>query len=45
MPLIQVNAWEHYGYRCNGIDTKSISGDNIENAEGYAVLDILSKID
>lgn len=45
MPLIIVNAWEHYGYRCNGIDTKSVGGDNINSAEGYGMIDILSKID
>jgi hypothetical protein len=45
MPLILVYSWEHYGYRCNGIDTKSLSGDNIEDAEGYGIIDILSKVD
>ena len=46
MPLIVVYAWEHYSYRVNGIDTKSIYEDNNMGiaGSGGAMLDALSKM-
>jgi hypothetical protein len=46
MPLILVNAWEHYAYRTNGIDTKSAYNNNkIGNLEGLGALDYLNTLD
>lgn len=46
MPLVLVNAWEHYSYRTNGIDTKSAYNDNkIGSLEGHGALEYLKTLD
>ena len=46
MPLVLVNAWEHYSYRTNGIDTKSAYNDNkIGNLQGHGALEYLKTLD